>query len=193
MLIRKTNHCYDLDKCLVEWELIQSRFGDNLWSKPLGVNRQTCIQRSNKDDVNPYTDGTGSITGRKGPAGVDGNNPAEDRILMSQSDYIILNDIYEGTVFADVIRDMHGERSRIMHMQPRTSYFVHQDKTPRYHLALITNPNAYFIFPTLNEIVHIPADGYVYEVDTTILHSFVNCGPDRTHLVISKGAHHDQV
>ena len=193
MLIRKTNHCYDLDKCLVEWELIQSRIGDNLWSKPLGVNRQTCIQRSNKDDVNPYTDGTGSITGRKGPAGVDGNNPAEDRILMSQSDYIILNDIYEGTVFADVIRDMHGERSRIMHMQPRTSYFVHQDKTPRYHLALITNPNAYFIFPTLNEIVHIPADGYVYEVDTTILHSFVNCGPDRTHLVISKGAHHDQV
>jgi len=187
MLIRKTNHCYDLDKCLVEWEIIQSRFGDNLWSKPLGAgNRQTCIQRSNKDDVNPYTDGTGSITGRKGPAGVDGNNPAEDRILMTQSDYIILNDIYEGTVFADVIRDMHGERSRIMHMQPRTSYFVHQDKTPRYHLALITNPNAYFIFPTLNEIVHIPADGYVYEVDTTILHSFVNCGPDRTHLVISK-------
>ena len=193
MPIRKTNHCYDLDKCLVEWELIQSRIGDNLWSKPLGVNRQTCIQRSSKSDVNPYTDGTGSITGRKGPAEVDGNNPAEDRILMTQSDYIILNDIYEGTVFADVIRDMHGERSRIMHMQPRTSYFVHQDKTPRYHLALITNPNAYFIFPTLNEIVHIPADGYVYEVDTTILHSFVNCGPDRMHLVMSKGAHHDQV
>ena len=52
---------------------------------------------------------------------------------------------------------------------------------------LITNPNAYFIFPTLNEIMHIPFDGYLYEVDTTILHSFVNCGPDdRTHLVISK-------
>ena len=184
MPIRKTNHFYDLDRCLVEWELIQSRIGDNLWSKPLGVNRQTCIQRSNKDDVNPYTDGTGSIYG---------NNPVKDRILMIQSDYIILNDIYEDTVFADVIRDMHGERSRIMHMQPHTTYSVHKDKSPRYHLALITNPNAYFIFPTLNEIVHIPADGYVYEVDTTILHSFVNCGPDRMHLVMSKGAHHDQV
>jgi hypothetical protein len=193
MLVKRTNHCYDLNRCLVEWDHIQSRLGDNLWSKPLGVNRQTCIQRSNKDDVNPYTDGTGSITGRKGPAGVDGNNPVKDHILISQSDYIILNDIYEGTVFADVIRDMHGERSRIMHMQPRTTYFVHKDKTPRYHLALTTNPNAYFIFPTLNEIVHIPADGYVYEVDTTILHSFVNCGPDRMHLVMSKGAHHDQV
>ena len=42
------------------------------------------------------------------------------------------------------------------------------------------------IFPTLNEIIHIPADGFVYEVDTTIPHSFVNCGEDRTHLVISK-------
>ena len=105
---------------------------------------------------------------------------------MIQSDYIILNDIYKDTVFADVIRDMHGERSRIMHMQPHTTYSVHKDKSPRYHLALITNPNAYFIFPTLNEIVHIPADGYVYEVDTTILHSFVNCGKERDHLVMAK-------
>ena len=29
--IRKTNHCYDLDKCLIEWELIQTRLGDKLW------------------------------------------------------------------------------------------------------------------------------------------------------------------
>jgi|TARA_R110002073_G_scaffold113841_1_gene250837 hypothetical protein len=177
MLVKRTNHSYDLDKCLVEWELIQSRLGDNLWSKPLGKSRQTCIQRSNESGGNPFTDGTGSIYG---------NNPVKDRILMIQSDYIILNDIYEDTVFADVIRDMHGERSRIMHMQPHTTYSVHKDKSPRYHLALITNPNAYFIFPTLNEIVHIPADGYVYEVDTTILHSFVNCGKERDHLVMAK-------
>ena len=191
MPIRKTNHFYDLDRCLVEWELIQSRIGDNLWSKPLGVNRQTCIQRSSKSDVNPYTDGVGSIFNRNMANKGERGNLRFPRLFPS--DYIILNDIYEGTVFADVINDVNGVRSRIMHMQPRTTYFVHQDKTPRYHLALITNPNAYFIFPTLNEIVHIPADGYVYEVDTTILHSFVNCGPDRTHLVISKGAHHDQV
>jgi hypothetical protein len=177
MLVKRTNHCYDLDRCLVEWDHIQSRLGDNLWSKPLGVNRQTCIQRSNKDDVNPYTDGTGSIYG---------NNSVKDHILISQSDYIILNDIYEGTVFADVIRDMNGERSRVMHMSYHSTYSVHKDKSPRYHLALITNPNAYFIFPTLNEIVHIPADGYVYEVDTTLPHSFVNCGPDRMHLVMAK-------
>ena len=31
MPVKKTNHCYDLDKCLVEWELIQLRVGDALY------------------------------------------------------------------------------------------------------------------------------------------------------------------
>lgn len=182
MSVKKTNHYYDLDKCLVEWELIQLRVGDGLYNSDevlgagrYGQRRQTCLQRSNKFVVNPYTDGAGE------------NREKKDRIIKVQSEYTILNEVYEGTVFADIIRDVNGERSRIMEMNAYTSYSVHKDQSPRYHLALITNPNAYFIFPTLNEIMHIPADGYLYEVDTTILHSFVNCGPDdRTHLVISK-------
>jgi len=181
MLIRKTNHCYDLDKCLVEWELIQLRMGDVLWDsdKVLGTGiygqrRQTCLQRSSKSVVNPYTDGAGEHREKK------------DRIIKAQSEYTILNDVYEGTVFSDMIQDVNGVRSRIMEMNNYTTYSVHKDQSPRYHLALITNPNAYFIFPTLNQIMHIPADGCLYEVDTTTPHSFVNCGPDRTHLVISK-------
>ena len=157
------------------------RLGDNLYDsdKVLGTGiygqrRQTCLQRSNKNVVNPYTDGTGEHREKK------------DRIIKDQSEYKILNEAYEGTVFADIIQDVNGERARIMEMNPSTTYTVHRDNSPRYHLALITNPNAYFLFPTLNEIIHIPADGCLYEVDTTILHSFVNCGPDRTHLVISK-------
>ena len=157
------------------------RLGDNLYDsdKVLGTGiygqrRQTCLQRSNKNVVNPYTDGTGEHREKK------------DRIIKAQSEYTVLNEVYEGTVFADIIQDVNGERARIMEMNPSTTYTVHRDNSPRYHLALITNPNAYFLFPTLNEIIHIPADGCLYEVDTTILHSFVNCGPDRTHLVISK-------
>ena len=109
-----------------------------------------------------------------------------DIVLNHLSNYKILNEIYEGTVFADIIKDVDGIRSRIIYRNSCTTNSVHKDNSPRYHLALITNPNAYFIFPTLNEIIHIPDDGYLYEVDTTILHSFVNCGPDRTHLIISK-------
>ena len=181
MPIRKTNYSYDLDRCLVEWDKIQSRLGDELWDSDeergtgiYGQRRQTCLQRSNKSVVNPYTDGAGEHRDKK------------DRIIKDQSEFTILNEIYEGTVFADMIHDVNGERARIMYMNAYTAYSVHKDNSPRYHLALITNPNAYFIFPTLNEIIHIPDDGYLYEVDTTLLHSFVNCGTDRTHLVISK-------
>ena len=157
------------------------RLGDKLYDNDevlgtgiYGQRRQTCLQRSNKSVVNPYTDGAGE------------NREKKDRIIKVQSEYTVLNEVYEGTVFAEMIQDVGGERSRIMEMNAYTTYSVHKDNSPRYHLALITNPNAYFIFPTLNQIMHIPADGYLYEVDTTILHSFANCGPDRTHLVISK-------
>ena len=192
MPIRKTNHCYDLDRCLVEWELIQLRLGDKLWDsdKVLGTgihgqNRQTCLQRSNKSVVNPYTDGAGArrewtISRWQAP------KAKKKSIIKDQSEYKILNEAYEGTVFADVIRDVNGIRSRIIHRTSCTTNSVHKDNSPRYHMALITNTNAYFIFPTLNKVIHIPADGYIYEVDTTILHTFVNCGPDRTHLIIAK-------
>ena len=171
MLVEQTDWSYDLDKCLLEWELIQSRLGDVLWSDAYKYRNQTSLQHSNKCVNNPYLDGVGTII-------------MTDNVT---SDFSILNEGYENTTFADIIRDTKGVRSRIMIMSQQTTYSVHYDKTPRYHLALITNPDAYFIFPTLNEIIHIPADGFVYEVDTTIPHSFVNCGEDRTHLVISKG------
>ena len=170
MLVERTDWSYDLDKCLLQWEMIKSSLGDVLWGDTEGFRDQTSLQRSNKFVNNPYQDGVGSI--------IRTNNVT--------SDFVILNEGYEDTIFADVIRDTRGVRTRKMIKQMHTTYSVHYDKTPRYHMALITNPDAYFIFPTLNEIIHIPADGFVYEVDTTIPHSFVNCGEDRTHLVISK-------
>ena len=69
-------------------------------------------------------------------------------------------------------------------MVMHSTYSVHQDKAPRLHLALDTHPNAYFFWPEHKEFVHIPADGFVYWVDTTKPHTFVNAGPDRTHLVM---------
>ena len=174
MPIRKTEWSYDLDSCLVSLEQVMTELRqelwDDMWEKSGDGSTQTCLQRNPKSDYDPYTDGAGSFRGTD----------------KTESDYNILNEIYGGTIFERVIWDLGGVRSRLMTKKMHTTYSIHQDKAPRYHLALITNPNAYFIFPTLNEIMHIPADGYVYEVDTTLPHSFVNCGPDRTHLVISK-------
>jgi len=172
------------------------RLGDKLWDSDKGMgtgvyghNRQTSLQRSNEPVGNPYTDGLGAPRDVKIKDWRENDeNYAfyQERFRKKQSEYTILNEVYEGTVFADIIRDVNGIRSRIIYRNSCTTNSVHKDNSPRYHLALITNPNAYFIFPTLNEVFHIPADGCVYEVDTTILHTFVNCGPDRTHLIIAK-------
>lgn len=182
------------------------RLGDRLWDsdkeRGTGVysrhNRQTSIQRStqnasdarsNNGVVNPYTDGLGTppdLEIKDWRANDENYAFYQKRFRKKQEEYKILNEAYEGTVFADIIRDVNGIRSRIIHRSSCTTNSVHKDNSPRYHVALITNPNAYFIFPTLNEVIHIPADGCVYEVDTTILHTFVNCGPDRTHLIIAK-------
>ena len=170
MNVKQTKWLYDLDKCLVEWDHMQTLLFDDMWERSGDGSTQTCLQRNPKSDHDPYTDGAGSFRGT-------------DKVEL---DFTMLNEIYGGTIFDRVIRDLGGVRSRLMTKKMHTTYSVHSDEAPRYHLALITNPNAYFIFPTLNQIMHIPADGFLYEVDTTILHSFVNCGPDRTHLVISK-------
>ena len=61
MLVERTDWSYDLDKCLVEWELIQSRLGDVLWSDADGFRNQTSLQHSNKFVNNPYLDGVGTI------------------------------------------------------------------------------------------------------------------------------------
>ena len=79
------------------------RLGDKLYDSDkvlatgiYGQRRQTCLQRSNKSVVNPYTDGSGE------------NRDKKDRIIKVQSEYTILNEVYEGTVFADIIRDVNG-------------------------------------------------------------------------------------
>ena len=46
-----------------------------------GQRRQTCIQRSNKSDVNPYTGGIGERREKK------------DRIIKEQSEFTILNEV----------------------------------------------------------------------------------------------------
>ena len=184
MCIKRTNWSYDLDKCLAEWDQIKL-YPDMRWITFMDGTSQTYIQRNPKILSNPFIGGDGDNRRRRGfrPPGRPRISPS----VKVDLDYNMLNEIYEGSLFEDIIRDVNGVRSRIMVKTAHTTYSVHRDKILRYHLALITNPNAYFIFPTMNEIIHIPADGYVYEVDTTLLHSFVNCGPaDRTHLVISK-------
>jgi len=75
-------------------------------------------------------------------------------------------------------------RMRLMKLSPRECYTFHKDDNVRYHLAVRTNPKAFVAFEA--GLRHIPADGRLYRVDTTVPHTALNGGgEDRIHVVIS--------
>lgn len=77
-------------------------------------------------------------------------------------------------------------RTRIMVQEGRRCYSIHTDDNPRLHIAITTSNQARFIFTNPPEITHIPADGYVWWVDTRKEHTAINGSMDiRVHLLMS--------
>jgi hypothetical protein len=71
-------------------------------------------------------------------------------------------------------------------MEGRRCYSIHKDDNPRLHIALKTTKQARFIFTTPPEIIHIPADGHVWWVDTRNEHTAINGSLEsRVHLLMS--------
>ena len=168
-LVNRTNQKYDLDQ--LRWEMNHLMIS---WKSDADGSQQTAIQHRGDGS---FSDACGSL---------------KDRPDVSEKDFSQLLPLYEGTIFSQIIEDFGAVRSRLMRKNMHTTYSVHKDKAKRYHLALDTHEHAYFIFPKKGliqdrkEIFHIPADGYVYEVNTTVAHTVANCGPDSTHLVMVK-------
>lgn len=72
--------------------------------------------------------------------------------------------------------------TRLMVLRPKTCYTYHIDKSKRVHIPLITNKENFFVVS--DTVFRLPADGNVYEVDTTNIHTFVNGSMEnRIHLV----------
>jgi hypothetical protein len=75
-------------------------------------------------------------------------------------------------------------RARLMKVLPRQCYSIHKDPYPRIHLPVKTNESCLMIFPSISQIVHFPAEGKSFWVDTRIDHTFINCSmEERIHLV----------
>lgn len=81
------------------------------------------------------------------------------------------------------IKDLNLYRTRVMTLRPKECYSWHYDRSPRIHLALETHEHCFFVED--GNLIHIPADGYPYLIDTTKYHTAMNCTLDikRTHLV----------
>ena len=103
---------------------------------------------------------------------------------QNEKDYCVLNPIFSGTVLEKYIKKYNGYRTRIMTMPGRHCYSVHMDPTPRIHIPLITNEEAWMIWPYKNLCYKMPA-GSVYWADTRKFHTFINgANIPRIHIVM---------
>jgi hypothetical protein len=98
-----------------------------------------------------------------------------------------LQPAYKDTAIAEYLDwlEVPVYRTRIMLSRPKTCYSIHRDYSPRLHLPLVTNDQCYFLFKNPEKMIHIPADGKTYWVDTRRYHTFLNGSIiDRLHLVM---------
>jgi len=194
-LWKKTDYKVDLDQVLWEWDHILSKMSKTHW-----LANQTALQHSEYCD-NIYKNACGHFSslgytrnikmGKKlaGPRPIQLRYPE----IKNESYFNKINPLYEGTIFEKIINDHGGTRARIMRKAQHTTYSIHRDMSPngRYHLAMKTNDHAYFLWPNDKEkhfirSLQIPADGALYWVNTYKMHTFINCGADRLHLVFNK-------
>jgi hypothetical protein len=101
-----------------------------------------------------------------------------------EQEYSVLNPTLVGSCLARIIEKYQGFRTRIMSMTPRQCYSVHYDPTPRIHIPIITNPEAWMVWPFHNECHRMPT-GSIYWTDTTKPHTFINGYTEcRIHIVM---------
>lgn len=154
---------FDTNSLLNEYRRLESQLG---WLENGLLGKQCSLQ--NREGGEPFISGTGSI-----PLGND------------IKEFHILNDVFKGTVFEELITTYKMYRTRFMWVNARACYKPHKDDSPRIHFPLVTNTFARFYFPdlTTDHMTHLEA-GKIYWVDTTKQHSFINFGDSsRLHLV----------
>ena len=131
------------------------------WTNYGHKGKQTGLQY--KDNEDPWTSAVGRSRG--------------EELLYNN-----LNPFFKDTIFEEIINKYKFKRTRLMWVGSYACYSMHQDSTSRVHIPLITNSECYFVFSTgqLNNL----KKGYVWKVDTTKSHTFINCSDQhRLHLV----------
>lgn len=82
-----------------------------------------------------------------------------------------------------LIEEFNLYRTRVLTLHPGTNYSYHQDLIKRIHIPITSNEKCMFI---VDDVVwRLPADGSVYLIDTTLMHTAINAniaGFNRMHL-----------
>jgi len=171
-MIKKTNINTDIQKIRESVSNVYHHFDDR---DQISV---TC--RPGCED--PLYDGVGSLLNER-----------------KDGEYNVIVPEFKGTIIEEFLEDLpfrYG-RTRLLRMQGRKCYGIHWDESVRYHLAIFTNRQALILHKEnrckedvfQEDIIHsyhIPADGYLYEMDATKIHTAINSSTEeRIHLVIA--------
>ena len=117
---------------------------------------------------------------------------------LTEDSFDSVNDLFKDSYFEEVVNlfPIPVTRVRIIKINGKRCYRLHRDMTYKFHLPIITNPSNLFIFPEQRHrvIIHLPADGSIYYVDTSNTHTFLNgLGAPRYHMVFTSTLKKDTV
>lgn len=172
--VQKQNFRIDLPRLTWELENFVAQHG---W--PPDAAKQWCFTHTkNCPDNQRWTEGTGSLF-----------DYTLDRFRAFEKDFTEFNSDLKGSYLHWIYQNVPFKpaRMRLMCLSPKTCLTIHQDTGPRFHFAIKTNPSALLLFPNQQEMVHIPADGFLYQMNAATMHSAMNADPqkERWHLVTS--------
>ncbi len=110
---------------------------------------------------------------------------------LNEHDFTEFLPEWKDSIFYKIYKDfpLPVTRMRLMRVPPKRTYSIHADgdNEIRYHIAVQTNPEAFFVYADTLELIHVPADGNAYEFNVERPHSFVNFSAkhERWHLVLN--------
>jgi hypothetical protein len=161
----KLNYNFDLDRLTEESLELFEKHGDS--------GQISLKHRENSDKESLWDDGVGAAAGFGQ--------------FLNTRDYTVLNEILKGTylekVHDTVAKDYNFGRLRLMKLSGRQCMSLHVDLEKRIHVPIVTNENCLMIVD--DEVIHMPADGNAYVVDTKKRHTALNSNKDfdRIHLM----------
>jgi len=157
----------DLDKIKEELELVQNEFY---------YDEQICLQGV-EDIPDPFF-GCGAIKiGTSPPYG-----PWKKETWPGYREKDFTHPNFDLPYINSILEELNMCRTRVLILKPKQCYSIHTDRSKRIHIPVVTNENCWIILN--REVIHLPANGNYYEIDTTQEHTAVNGSwENRIHLV----------
>lgn len=186
-LIHKTEFNFSIQKLLEATQSLMSRLQiTDEFIIERGGYSLCLVHRANTEEKDRFREGSTALWDRK-----------LNKRMFHESEFTNFNQALTGTYFETVYQEVQKmtnariRRMRLLWLPPERNYAFHTDidEPVRYHLALTTNENCFFIYKSngkINSTFHIPSNGFLYKVNANEEHSFVNASHElRLHLVFT--------